>query len=281
MGRGTGRGAYMWETGEAYERYMGRWSRLVAARFTDWLGRADGLSWLDVGCGTGALSSVVADRCRPRALVGLDLSEPFVRTARATGHGDVPAAFAVADATALPVPDGAYDVAVSGLALNFLPAPAVGAAELARAVRPGDGLAAAYVWDYAEHPGFLRRFWDAVATVDPAAAVALDEGRRFGICRPERLHSLWTDAGLTDVTTTAIDVPTVFPGFADLWDPFLAGQGPAPAYVTSLTAGDRDRVRTAYASAVPLERDGSIALTARAWAVRGRRRPADRERRAR
>lgn len=271
-------GLDVWETGAAYERYMGRWSRLVAARFTEWLGceseSAEGLRWLDVGCGTGALSATVADRCRPRALLGVDLSEPFVRTARA----QVPAGgFAVADATALPVPDGGYDVAVSGLALNFLSAPAVGAAEMARAVRPGGGLAAAYVWDYAdtrESPGFLRRFWDAVATVDPAAAVALDEGRRFALCRPERLHSLWTDAGLTDVTTAPIDVPTVFTGFGDLWEPFLAGQGPAPAYVTSLTPGDRDRVRTAYAEAVPLERDGSIALTARAWAVRGRR-PAD------
>ncbi|MEV6326113.1 class I SAM-dependent methyltransferase [Streptomyces sp. NPDC051909] len=262
------RGLDVWETGAAYERYMGRWSRLVAARFTEWLGRPEGLRWLDVGCGTGALSATVTDRCRPRALLGVDLSEPFVRTARAQVPGG---GFAVADATALPVPDGAYDVAVSGLALNFLPAPATGATELARAVRPGDGLAAAYVWDYAETPGFLRRFWDAVATVDPASAVALDEGRRFPLCRPERLHSLWTDAGLTDVTTAPIDVPTVFTGFADLWDPFLAGQGPAPAYVTSLTPGDRDRVRTAYAESVPLERDGSITLTARAWAVRGRR----------
>ncbi|WP_370414153.1 class I SAM-dependent methyltransferase [Streptomyces fradiae] len=261
-------GSDVWASGEAYERYMGRWSRLVAARFTDWLDRPEGLRWLDVGCGTGALSATVADRCRPRALLGVDLSEPFVRTARA----QVPAgSFAVADATALPVPDSAYDVAVSGLALNFLPEPAAGAAELARAVRPGDGLVAAYVWDYAGTPGFLRRFWDAVATVDPAAAVALDEGRRFPVCRPDRLRSLWTEAGLTDVMTAPIDVPTVFTGFGDLWEPFLAGQGPAPAYVTSLAPGDRDRVRTAYAEAVPLERDGSIALTARAWAVRGRR----------
>ncbi|MFI8999236.1 class I SAM-dependent methyltransferase [Streptomyces sp. NPDC053541] len=261
-----------WETGPAYERYMGRWSRLVAARFTPWLtawlARSDGLRWLDAGCGTGALSATVAERCRPRALLGVDLSEPFVRTARE----QVPdGRFAVADAAALPVPDGAYDVAVSGLTLNFLADPAAGAAELARAVRPGDGLVAAYVWDYAEHPGFLRRFWDAVATVDPAGAVAFDEGRRFPLCRPERLHSLWTEAGLTEVATAPIDVPTVFTDFEDLWNPFLAGQGPAPGYVTSLTPGERDHLRTAYAESLPLAPDGSLALTARAWAVHGRR----------
>ncbi|MFD0372601.1 class I SAM-dependent methyltransferase [Streptomyces sp. NPDC127114] len=260
-----------WESGPAYERYMGRWSRLVAARFTEWLDPAEGLRWLDVGCGTGALSAAVAERCRPRALLGLDLSEPFVRAARATAVGaTATASFVVADATALPVRDAAWDAALSGLTLNFLPDPAAGAAELVRAVRPDGGTVAAYVWDYADGMGFLRRFWDAVATVDPAAAVALDEGRRFGtLCRPERLHSLWTEAGLADVTTAPIDVPTVFADFADLWDPFLTGQGPAPGYVASLTPGDRDRVRTALAEAVPREPDGSVELTARAWAVKG------------
>ncbi|MFD7981168.1 class I SAM-dependent methyltransferase [Streptomyces sp. NPDC059071] len=273
-----------WESGPAYERYMGRWSRLVAARFTEWLDPAEGLRWLDVGCGTGALSAAVAERCRPRVLLGLDLSEPFVRAARATARGatagGLPAGnatargvFVVADAAALPVRDAAWDAAVSGLTLNFLPDPAAGAAELVRAVRPGGGTVAAYVWDYADGMGFLRRFWDAVATVDPAAAVALDEGRRFGtLCRPERLHSLWTEAGLAEVTTAPLDVPTVFADFADLWDPFLTGQGPAPGYVASLTPGDRDRVRTALAEAVPREPDGSVELTARAWAVKGVRR---------
>ncbi|WP_128985058.1 class I SAM-dependent methyltransferase [Streptomyces roseicoloratus] len=261
-----------WESGPAYERYMGRWSRLVAARFTEWLAPPEGLSWLDVGCGTGALSTAVAEGCRPRTLLGVDRSEPFVRAATLTVGGGARTAFAVADAMALPVRDASCDVAVSGLTLNFLPEPAAGAAELVRAVRPGGGTVAAYVWDYGDGMAFLRHFWDAVATVDPAAAVALDEGRRFALCRPERLHSLWTEAGLTAVTTAPIDVRTVFADFADLWDPFLAGQGPAPGYVASLTPGDRDRLRTAYAESVPHEPDGSIDLTARAWAVRGVRR---------
>lgn len=269
---GGGRGAMtdqrfdVWTTGAAYERYMGRWSRLVAEEFTAWLDCADGLRWVDVGCGTGVLSAVVTARCVPRLVVGVDRSEGFVASARATAP--VSAYFTVADAMALPVRDEACDVAVSGLALNFLPAPRAAVAEMARVVGPG-GLIAAYVWDYADGMELIRRFWDAAIKVDPAAA-ARDEARRFPVCRPERLRAVWAEAGLVDVSATSIEVATVFTDFADLWDPFLAGQGPAPAYVSALPPAHRDRVRDALGAAVPGGPDGSVALTARAWAVSGR-----------
>lgn len=253
--------------GSAYERYMGRWSRAVAEEFAAWLNCADKLRWVDVGCGTGVLSAVVAARCRPRLTVGIDRSEGFLVSARTTAP--VSTYFIVADAMSLPVRDDACDVAVSGLALNFLPAPTAAVAEMARAVRPG-GLIAAYVWDYADGMEFIRRFWDAVIEVDPSAA-AMDEGRRFPVCHPERLRAVWADAGLVDVSTASIEVATVFTDFADLWNPFLAGQGPAPGYVAALPPADRERVRDALSAAVPRRLDGSIALTARAWAVRGRR----------
>ncbi|MFI7408409.1 class I SAM-dependent methyltransferase [Streptomyces sp. NPDC049627] len=247
---------------------MGRWSRVVAREFLAWLGCADGLRWLDVGCGTGVLSAVVTERCGPRVVVGCDRSEGFVgAAARTTAPASGAPRFVVADATALPARAGAFDVAVSGLTLNFLPEPADGVRELARVVRPG-GLVAAYVWDYGDGMGFLRRFWDAATAVDPDAA-ALDEGRRFPDCRPEPLHRLWTGAGLTAVSTTAIEVPTVFTGFADLWNPFLSGQGPAPGYVASLTPTTRNRLRDTLHAILPTAPDGSIPLTARAWAVRG------------
>ncbi|MEU6523242.1 class I SAM-dependent methyltransferase [Streptomyces sp. NPDC046924] len=257
----------VWAAGAAYERYMGRWSRLAAEEFVAWLDCAGDLRWLDVGCGTGVLSAVVSARCRPRMTVGIDRSEEFVGSARAA----VPLSThcLVADAMALPARDGTWDVAVSGLTLNFLPEPTAAVAETARVVR-ADGLVAAYVWDYAEGMGFLRRFWDAAIAVDPSA-VALDEGRRFPVCRSDRLAEVWAAAGLVDVATVPIEVPTVFADFADLWEPFLAGQGPAPGYVASLAPADRDRVRDAFGAAVPRRPDGSIALTARAWAVSGRR----------
>ncbi|MEV6997397.1 class I SAM-dependent methyltransferase [Streptomyces sp. NPDC093982] len=257
-----------WTSGAGYERYMGRWSRMVAREFVTWLDRADGLRWLDVGCGTGALSAVVAEQCGPRRVVGCDRSEAFVGTA--TREGRTPSAatrFVVADALALPVPDGAFDVAVSGLTLNFLLEPAIAVRELARGVRPG-GLVAAYVWDYRDGMDLLRHFWTAATATDPAAA-ALDETRRFRDCRPEPLHSLWTGAGLTDVITAPLEVPTVFADFADLWDPFRSGQGPAPGYVASLTPAARDRLRDALRATVPTAPDGSVPLTARAWAVKG------------
>ncbi|MEU6625049.1 class I SAM-dependent methyltransferase [Streptomyces litmocidini] len=257
----------VWSAGAAYDRYMGRWSRRVAERFVDRLGVTEGLRWLDVGCGTGLVTAVVAARCRPRTVVGVDRSEAFVAEARASASP--PACFVVADAMALPVRDEACDVTVSGLALNFLPSPVEACARMARATRPG-GLVAAYVWDYAEGMGLLRGFWDAAVETDPDAA-ALDEGRRFPVCRPEALRAVWAAAGLVDVSAVPIEVPTVFDDFADLWDPFLAGQGPAPGYVAALAPAARARLRDALSARLPREPDGSLALTARSWAVRGRR----------
>ncbi|WP_233288509.1 class I SAM-dependent methyltransferase [Streptomyces calvus] len=257
----------LWSAGAAYERYMGRWSRRVAEQFVAWLDADEGLRWLDVGCGAGGLTAVVAARCRPRTVVGVDRSENFVAHARASASPH--AHFVVADAMALPVRDETCDAVVSGLVLNFLPSPAAAVARMARATRPG-GMVAAYVWDYAEGMGFLRRFWDAAIAVDPAAAT-LDEGRRFPVCRPEALRAVWSGAGLEDVSVVPVEVPTVFTDFADLWDPFLTAQGPAPGYVAALDPGDRERVRDALSATVPPQADGSVALTALAWAVRGRR----------
>ncbi|MFI8823772.1 class I SAM-dependent methyltransferase [Streptomyces sp. NPDC053431] len=246
---------------------MGRWSRLVADGFVAWLDAGAGLRWLDVGCGTGALAATVAARCRPRTVVGVDRSAGFVASAERARRA--PGGFVVADARSLPVRDAACDMAVSGLALNFLSEPVVAVTEAARVVRPG-GTVAAYVWDYSEGMAFLRCFWDAVVTLEPSAA-ARDEGRRFPLCRPEPLHAVWAEAGLEDLMVVPIEVPTDFSGFADFWEPFLAGQGPAPAYVASLAPAERDRLRDTLRRAVPAGPDGQIALTARAWAVRGRK----------
>ncbi|MES5820491.1 methyltransferase domain-containing protein [Streptomyces sp. RG80] len=258
----------VWAAGEAYERYMGRWSRLVADGFLEWLAPAPDARWLDVGCGSGALASTVAARCRPRTLLGLDGSAGFVATARATASG--PAHFAVADAQALPVRDAVFDTAVSGLVLNFLPTPGRAPAEAARVVRPG-GVVAAYVWDYAEGMDLLRLFWAAATDLDPSAA-AQDERRRFPLCRPSALRLLWTEAGLTEVTVAPIDITTRFAHFDDLWDPFLSGQGPAPGYVAALPPAARERLRGTLRERVPADADGTITLRARAWAVRGRTR---------
>ena len=183
----------VWADGEAYEAYVGRWSRPVATKFVRWLDLPAGRQWLDVGCGTGVLTATVLAEADPARVTGVDPSAGFVAHARAR-VADARAAFEVADARALPLPDDAVDVVVSGLTLNFVPEPARAVAEIARVLRPA-GVAAAYVWDYAEGMALMRHFWDAAAELDPAAA-ELDEGRRFTLCRPEALRALWTDAGL-------------------------------------------------------------------------------------
>ncbi|MDG4757314.1 class I SAM-dependent methyltransferase [Micromonospora sp. WMMD710] len=258
----------VWVDGAAYEAYVGRWSRLVAAEFVRWLDLPAGLRWLDVGSGTGVLTSAVLTTARARQVTGVDPAEGFVAQAR-TRVSDPRAVFAVGDARALPLPDGAVDVIVSGLVLNFVPEPARAVADFARVAAPG-AVVAAYVWDYAEGMEMMRHFWDAAGALDPAA-VARDDGRRFSLCRPETLRTLWRDGGLTDVSVEAIDVPTVFTDFADYWTPFLGGQGSAPAYLASLAEPDRVALRDLLAARLPHGPDGSIRLTARAWAVRGTR----------
>lgn len=259
----------VWEAGDRYEPYVGRWSRLVAREFVDWLSVGSGRDWLDVGCGTGALTRTVLERCEPATVKGVDASPGFVDYARSRVARDGVVSFECADARSLPVPDASVDAAISGLVLNFVPEPARAVAEMARVVRPG-GVAAAYVWDYAGRMELMRHFWDAAVALDPAAR-ELDEGTRFPICRPEALAQLFSEAGFSEVEARAIDVPTVFRDFDDYWTPFLGGQGPAPAYAMGLPEERRTALRDRIRSGLPASEDGSIALVARAWAVRGRR----------
>jgi SAM-dependent methyltransferase len=253
-----------WALGAAYEPYIGRWSRLVAGEFVAWLGVAGGAAWLDVGCGTGALSQTVLAAADPALVVGVDPSAGFLAHAQARLDGDR-ARFAAADARRLPVGHARFDAVVSGLVLNFVPDPAQAVREMARVTRAG-GRVAAYVWDYAGRMELVRHLWDAAAALDPAAA-ELDEGRRFELCRPEPLGRLLAGAGLAEVEVRPIEVPTRFRDFDDYWRPFLGGQGPAPGYVLSLEEPRRARLREELRRRLPAAADGSIPLVARAWAV--------------
>lgn len=256
-----------WDAGNAYDRFMGRWSRRVAALFVERLGVPAGSEWLDVGCGTGALIGTIARHASPAGLAGVDPSPEFLGEAA----GQVPEGtdLRVADARQLPFETGSFDAVVSGLVLNFVPDPAEAVAEMRRVTRPG-GVVAAYVWDYAEGMGFLRQFWDAATELDPAAK-ALDEGRRrFPLCRPEPLLALFGAAELADVAVAPIDIATTFSSFDDYWQPFHAGQGPAGTYLTSLPAERREALGDRLRSRLPVSANGSIGLTARAWAVQGR-----------
>jgi len=258
----------VWASGEAYDPYVGRWSRLVARSFLDWLAVRPRSLWLDVGCGTGALTQTLLQFAAPRAVKGIDAAEGYIAFVREKIK-DNRATLQLGDAQALPVETATYDAVVSGFVLNFVLHPDKAVAEMARATKPG-GLVAAYVWDYAGKMQFMRHFWNAAAALDPVAA-DLDEGRRFPLCNPGPLADLFQGAGLTSVEVQPIDIWTEFNNFDDFWSPFLGGQGPAPGYAMSLNEAGRTALRERIRAALPFALDGSIPLMARAWAVRGAR----------
>jgi len=255
-----------WAAGNLYEPYVGRWSRLVAREFVQWLEVPIQSAWLDVGCGTGALTATILHDQQPRCIWAIDPSSPFIEYAKAH-HDDPRVTCNVADAQSLPVRSASVDVAVAGLVINFVANPALAVREMARAVVEG-GRVGAYVWDYAGKMELMRYFWDAAVALNPDGQ-HLDEGRRFPLCDPTALVALLNQAQLRDVSARAIDVPTVFRDFDDYWQPFLGGQGPAPGYAMSLSEQARSALRERIRETLPVARDGSISLIARAWAVRG------------
>jgi SAM-dependent methyltransferase len=258
-----------WAAGDSYDAYMGRWSRPIAARFLDWLAIPGGLEWLDLGCGTGALTAAIVRQCAPASVIALDPSEGFVAKAR-ENVADPRVEFRVGDATSLAsFPSGSRDIAVAALVLNFIPDRVAALREMSRIVRPG-GTVAFYVWDY---PGggveFMRAFWTAAVTLDPAAR-DLTEDKRFPFCTRDGLVELVHEAGLNSPEAAAIECQSVFRDFDDYWRPFTMGAGPAPGYCTSLPPEARERLRAKLSGDLPRQGDGSISLTTRAWALKAR-----------
>jgi len=254
-----------WERGSSYEQYIGRWSRKVAPLFLAWLDQPAAKRWLDVGCGTGALTAAILDHCTPISVIGVDPSEGFRKLAVQNLAGK--ARILAGNAVSLPLDVGACDVVVSGLVLNFVPAMQDALSEMRRVTASG-GTIAAYVWDYADGMEVIKYFWDAAMSVDPAAA-QLHEGPRFPVCKPSALKAAFEDAGLTEVEVTPLELKAQFVDFDDFWQPFLGGQGPAPAYAMSLPEKQRTALRAQLESALPSAAGGAISLSARAWAVRG------------
>lgn len=255
-----------WAVGSIYEDFMGRWSRRLAIQFVSWLQVPAGVDWLDVGCGTGALANAICSHAEPASVVGCDPAEPFIEFARSSSR-DARISFVVAGVGALPRRPGGYGSASSLLALNFFPDPEAAVLEM-RAVTAPQATMSACVWDYSEGMQFLRHFWDAAAAVNSTAR-ALDEGKRFPICHPDVLTRLFRSGGLVDIWCDAIEIRTIFASFHDYWQPFLGGTGPAPSYVASLDAEGREALARKLEETLPRGADGTIALPARAWVVRG------------
>ncbi len=255
-----------WGTGSPYKRYVGRWSRSVASQFLTWLDLPSAQICGDIGCGTGALVEAILTSAEPTSIFAIDRSQGFISEAK---HNitDQRVQFELADAVALPLKSATCNITVSGLVLNFVPDALALVREMVR-VTKSNGSVAAYVWDYAGGMQMMRMFWDAAIEVNPDDA-RLDQAERFPPCQPEPLLALFRDAGLNSPVVRAIEIPTVFKDFDDFWSPFLGRQGAAPTYLVSLENEKRTRIREVLRTRLVPSADGSIALSASAWAVHG------------
>jgi SAM-dependent methyltransferase len=258
-------GQIRFDDGAAYERYMGMWSRAAGETFLDWLAPPPGLQWLDVGCGNGAFTALLIDRCAAASVDGLDPSPAQLAHARSRFHGQ-PARFHEGTAMALPFPDQSFDVAVMPLVIFFVPDPAHGVAEMARVVRPG-GIVAAYGWDL-EGGGFP---YQSMREEIAALGGTIPEPPSPDAAGLESLRTLWAGAGLTSVATREIVVTRTFASFDDYWA--TASRGPSiGAAITTLAAADIPTLQSRMRARLPADATGRITISARANAVRGQER---------
>lgn len=257
----------MFADAEAYQRFMGRWSHLVARRLVDFTGLPEEGRMLDVGSGTGSLAFAIAERNGRTRVLGIDPSKEYVAYASSKNPFPDRASFEVGDAQKLHFPDASFDAALSLLVFNFIPDPKKALLELRRVVRPGGKLSAA-VWDYGAGMEMLRTFWDAVVATDPGAE-KLDE-KHMPLCRAGELSALWREGQLENVREQPITITMRFQSFADYWDPFLLGQGPAGAYVRRLDRNHLQTLRDDIKRRLSLSSENAaFVLSARVWSVCG------------
>jgi ubiquinone/menaquinone biosynthesis C-methylase UbiE len=249
--------------GAAYERMMGVWSRLAGNVFLDWLASRPGLRWIDVGCGSGAFTELVVERCAPEEVQGIDPSEAQLAFAHARPAARL-AQFRRGDAAALPFPDGRFDAAVMALVLFFVPDPAKGVAEMGRVVAPG-GTVAAYAWNMlgGGFPGEPIRTEMRAMGLDPPLPPSV------GASRIEAMRDLWTGAGLEAVETREITVQRTFADFDDFWTTNLMSGNIGPI-IAAMAPADAERLKARVRARLPADAAGRITYAGRANAVKGR-----------
>jgi len=254
---------FRFDDGAAYERMMGTWSRIAGETFIDWLAPSSGLKWIDVGCGNGAFSELLVERCAPAAVQGIDPSEAQLAFARTRPAARL-AKFGRGDAMALPFPDDAFDAATMALVIFFVPDPPKGVAEMVRVVRPG-GLAAAYAWDmlgggFPLEPIRIEMRAMGIMPLNPPSTDA---------SRIETMRQLWKGAGLEAVETREVPVQRTFADFEDFWTTSLAASSIAPT-IAAMALKDAEQLKNRVRARVPADAMGRITTGARANAIKGR-----------
>ena len=248
--------------GKAYERMMGHWSRLAGEIFLDWLAPRSGLRWLDVGCGSGAFTELLVERCAPAEVQGIDPSEGQLAFARRRASAAI-AEFRQGDAQALPFVDDEFDAAAMALVINLIPDPEKAVAEMARVVRPG-GWVATYMWDilgggFTMEP--IRQTLDEMGVATPF----LNEE----ICRIEDMRSLWENAGLDDIAARRIDISVTYDDFDDFWDANTGTAGTVNRAIAALSPAEVEKLKEQLRAKLPTDPEGRISYGAYANAVKG------------
>jgi len=258
----------MFGDAEAYEHFMGRWSRLVAPLLLDFTDLPDNTGRvLDVGSGTGSLAFAIAERKDRSLVIGIDPSQEYVAFANSRNPFPDRASFQVGDAQQLHFCDASFDASLSLLVFNFIPDPGKALREVRRVTKAGSRISAA-VWDYGAGMRMLRVFWDAAVSID-ARAERLSE-KHMALCRHGELSQLWKRGGLENVHEQPLEIAMRFESFADYWDAFLLGQGPAGTYVRSIDLDRLQVLRGDVKRRLSISGEGvPFGLSARVWSVRG------------
>ena len=255
-----------WNNSSFYNDFMGRWSMRVAQLFLSWLNENHSLQnkkWIDVGCGTGALTFEILKQTNPESVLGVDSSPEYLPKSSST----TTLSFRRGSSSDLPVKSEQFDYAVSALALNFMPNHDQCIKEMMRVLKK-NGILSLYVWDYKEQMEFLRYFWDSAIEAIPRSK-DFDEGEKFPICRREALKELFEKNTLTNIEMKDLIIQTEFRNFEDYWIPFLRGQGPSGEFLTSLNEKERNLIKNKLLEKLPYSEDGTITLKARSFAIKG------------
>lgn len=258
---------HTWSNSDAYEAVMGRWSRIAADEALNWLALPPGLRWIEIGCGTGALTEAILTNGDPAEIFAIDPSPDFLAQA-AKRIRDKRVTFRSGGVEELKGPNERYDISIAGLVLHFMTDPHQGLAAMTRAVRPG-GTVAGYIWDVACAEQFTSPFWRAAGSLE-SSAKTWEPLYRLQLNSVERVTELFTNARLAQVAVATLDFPVVFRDFADYWEPgLLDGSSPIQRYIRTLSQDQQAALRERLREQLPTAHDGSIPLRGRLWIARG------------